>query len=236
MRCPDRAGFRRVQRGAGLFEVIVGMVIGLVLLIALAYFFVGGRQVNRTTEDLSRIQESGRIAIELMGRAIRQAGYRTNPDVLFSGTTVTGTDGAAGAPDTVTVQYEAQQGGEANCVGTNVAAGALVTFLFAVDNVASPPTLTCNGTVVVDNIEDMQITYGIDADKDGNIELYKTAPTAAEFAQVVAVRVTLLVRGPQTNTATGTQTFTFNGASVTKTDGYLRRVYTATYAVRNQEG
>jgi len=61
VRCPDRAGFRRVQRGAGLFEVIVGMVIGLVLLIALAYFFVGGRQVNRTTEDVSRIQESGRI-------------------------------------------------------------------------------------------------------------------------------------------------------------------------------
>ncbi len=37
--------------------------------------------------------------------------------------------------------------------------------------------------------------------------------------------MSLLVRGPTANVATGSQTFTYNGASVTKTDRHLRQVY-----------
>jgi len=235
----------RIEHGAGLIEVMIAMVIGLVLLFALVYFFLGGRLVNRTSDDVSRMQESGRNAVELMGRAIRQAGYRTDDDVgldiafSVSGIAITGTNGAPGLPDTITVQYAAQAGGEADCVGTNVAAG-LVTARFAVKNKltvpsADPPVLTCNDIVVVDNIEDVQITYGIDGDRDGNIEFYKTAPTATEFGQVAAVRVSLLVRGPSLNVATNhTQTYLYNGVKVTSTDGYLRQVYDATFTVRNQ--
>jgi type IV pilus assembly protein PilW len=222
------------QRGAGLVELLIGMAVGLVVLIALGYFFLGSRQINRTSDDVSRMQESGRNALELMGRAIRQAGYRSDPDQPLLGVAVTGTDGASDAPDTITVQYDAQTGGEANCIGANIASG-LVTAAFAIDNVSDPPALTCNGTVVVANVEDMQIDYGIDAGKDGNIEFYKSAPAGAEFGQVAAVRVSLLVRGPTTKVAAGnTQTYNFNGAEVTKTDGYLRQVFTGTFTVRNQ--
>ena len=229
----------RIARGAGLIEVMVGMVIGLVILIALVYFFIGGRFVNRTTDDVSRMQESGRNAIELMGRAIRQAGYNSDDfvgaEAPFPGTALTGTVGDSGAPDTITVQYASQAGGELDCLGGNIAGGGLVTAVFAVNAGVDPPVLTCNGTAVVDNIEDMQITYGIDVERDGNIEFYKTAPSAAEFNQVAAVRVTLLVRGPSLNIATNRkQTLLYNGANVTKTDGYLRQVYDATFTVRNQ--
>jgi type IV pilus assembly protein PilW len=224
----------RDERGAGLIELSIGMVLGLLVLAALGYFFAGGRRVDRTADDVSRMQESGRNAIELLGGSIRQAGYRSDPDFPLLGTALTGTDGASGAPDTITVQYDAQTGGEANCIGTNVATG-LVTAAFAIDNVSDPPALTCNGTAVVPNIEDMQIEYGIDAGKDGNLEFYKSAPTGAEFGQVAAVRVSLLVRGPSTHVAAdNTQSFKFNGADVTKTDGYLREVFNGTFTVRNQ--
>ena len=237
------------QSGIGLVELMVGITIGLVIVIALAYFFLGSRQVGRTTDDVSRMQESGRNGLEVLGSAIRQAGYRSNVNAAFGGTVVysgstcvTGTGGTglcgagegSSAPDTITVQYDAQDGGEVDCTGNNIASG-VVTYAFAVNTTSNPPALTCNGTAVVDNIEDMQITYGIDANKDGTIESYKTAPTALEFAQVAAVRVSLLVRGPSTNVAANkTQTYTDNGASVTKTDGYLRQVYGATFAVRRQ--
>lgn len=228
---PD--GFR-FQQGAGLIELLIGMTLGLVVLIALGYFFLGGRQINRTADDVSRMQESGRNAIELMGRAIRQAGYRSDVSWPFTGTALAGTNGASGAPDTITVQYEAQTGGEANCIGTNVATG-LVTAAFAINNVSNPPALTCNGTTVVANVEDMQIDYGIDAGRDGNIEFYKAAPAGAEFGQVAAVRVSLLVRGPTTAVAAGNaQTYHYNGSDVTKTDGFLRQVFGATFTVRNQ--
>lgn len=219
------------QRGMGLVELMIGMTLGLVLLIALGYFFLGGRQANRTHDDISRMQESGRHALEIMGTAIRQAGYRANADApAFAGTALAGVDGT---PDSITIQYDAQEGGETDCAGTNVAGGTLVTYAFAVN---ANRQLTCNGQPVADNIEDLQIEYGIDSDKNGVIDSYKAAPTAVEFPQVAAVRVQLLVRGPTANTATGQQTYNFNGAQVTRTDGFLRQVYTATFTVRNQAG
>lgn len=203
------------QRGMGLVELMVGMTIGLILLVALGYFFLGSRQASRTHDDISRMQESGRHALEIMGSAIRQAGYRANADVAFAGTSLTGADGT---PDTITVQFDAQEGGETDCSGANVAEGALVTYAF---NVNGALQLTCNGQPVADNIEDLQIVYGIDANKDGVIEAYTATPTAAQFPGVTAVQVTLTVRGPTPNAATGG-------------DGFLRKAYTSTFTVRNQ--
>lgn len=222
----------RPQRGIGLVEMMVTMAIGLVMLIALGYFFLGSQQVNRTSEDVSRMQESGRNALELIGRAVRQAGYRSDPNVAFSGTALTGVNSASSAPDTMTIQYEAQEGGETNCIGAAVAAGALVNYAFTISGGA----LNCNGVVVVSNVEDMQISYGIDSTKDGVIDLYKSQPSSAvEFSQVAAVRVSLLIKGPTSNlTANQSQTYTYNGATVTSTDGFLRQVYSATFTVRNQ--
>jgi type IV pilus assembly protein PilW len=209
--------FSRHQQGLGLVELMIGMVIGLIILIALGYFFLGSREANRTHDDISRMQESGRHALEILGSAIRQAGYRADADVGFSGTSLTGTDGT---PDSITVQYDAQEGGEPNCgAGPAYNTGELVTYAFAVN---ANRELTCNGSVAADNIEDMQITYGIDNNKDGVIESYQTAG-GITFSQVAAVRIVLTVRGPTANAATGG-------------DGFLRQVYTATYTVRNQAG
>lgn len=229
------------QRGFGLIELMIAMTIGLVLLGALAYFFLGSRQMNRSHDDVSRMQESGRNALESMGRVIRQAGYQSNTNLIggevYTLTSLNGTDGASGAPDTITIQYEAQDGGEPDCTGTNVAAGAVITQVFAIAPATSttPPTLTCNGSVIVDNIEDMQISYGIDVGRTGTITSYSTAPAPNEFAGVAAVRISMLVRGPIANVATNnSQTYTYNGASFTKTDGFLRQVYTSTFTVRSQ--
>ena len=93
-----------------------------------------------------------------------------------------------------------------------------MTYAFAV---TADRELTCNGDVVADNIEDMQVTYGIDTTKDGVIDLYTAAPTAAQFGQTAAVNVALTVRGPTANAATGG-------------DGFLRQTYTSTFTVRNQ--
>jgi len=206
------------QRGMGLIELMVGMTIGLIVLGALGYFFLGSIQANRTHDDISRMQESGRNAMEMMGTAIRQAGYRADADVAFVGTPLEGTNGAAGATDTITLRFYQQDGGEADCAGSTV--NNPMTYAFAVNG---SQQLTCNnGTttnVVVDNIEDMQIEYGIDANKDGVIESYTATP--ANFGQVAAVRVNLVVRGPTANAATGG-------------DGFLRQTYSTTFTVRNQ--
>lgn len=221
-------GRRSRQTGLSLVELMVSVVIALILMIALMQLLLGTMQTERTTSDVSRMQESGRNALELMGRVVRQAGARSDANVPFSGVAIAGSNGAGTAADSITVQYEAQAGGETNCQGVAAAAGTLVTYAFAV-NPANPPTLTCNGTAMVDNIENLQLTYGLDADKNGVIESYVDAPTAAQFGQVAAVRVVLTVRGPSANIAVP-------GVAASAPDTYLRQVFNATFTVRNQAG
>jgi len=203
------------QRGMGLIELMIGMTIGLIVLMALGYFFLGSTQANRTHNDISRMQESGRNAMEILGSAIRQAGYRVDVETAFPAGTPA-LSGIDGTPDTIIARYYAQDDGETDCAGTGIAAGALVTYAFAVNGSLQ---LTCQGQPVVDNIEDMQITYGIDSDKNGAIESYTATP--ADFGQVAAARVNLTVRGPTANAATGG-------------DGFLRQTYATTFTVRNQ--
>lgn len=62
------------ERGVSLIEVMVSLGLGLVVVLAASLVFVGSRQANRTTEGLSRTQETARSAFELMGRELREAG------------------------------------------------------------------------------------------------------------------------------------------------------------------
>ena len=238
-----RSQISRAQRGMGIVELMVGLVIGLFMATALAWFYLGSRTLSRTSDDVSRMQESGRNALESMGMAIRQAGYRANVSAALSGAPLSGINANIGA-DSITIKYDAQEkDGETDCGGNAILAGVTMTETFTVDTTTNPPSLKCNGVAIVDNIEDMQIQYGIDANRDGTIELYKTQPAANEFQSVAAVRVAFLVRGPSpraaalkldATTQTYMQSVYFNGASVNYTDGYLRQAYTGTFAVRPQ--
>lgn len=61
-------------RGFGLVELLIAMVLGLVVIGAAFAIFRSSQATYRSNEDLSRIQESARIAFELMSRDIRAAG------------------------------------------------------------------------------------------------------------------------------------------------------------------
>lgn len=221
------------QTGLSLVELMVSVAIALVLMVALMQLLLGTIQTNRAMSDVARMQESGRNALELMGHAIRQAGARSDANVPFSGVPIAGINGVGTATDSITVQYDAQEGGETDCTGTVFPTGAvkpnLMTYAFAVNIAVNPPALTCNGTAMVDNIENLQLTYGLDADKNGVIESYVAAPTVVQFGQTAAVRIELTVRGPSANVAASA-----NAASAP--DNYLRQVFNATFAVRNQAG
>ncbi|GAA3932218.1 hypothetical protein [Luteimonas lutimaris] len=60
--------------GFGLIELMIAMVLGLIVIGAAFAIFISSQNTYRSNEDLSRIQESARIAFELMSRDIRAAG------------------------------------------------------------------------------------------------------------------------------------------------------------------
>ncbi|QEW05257.1 PilW family protein [Nitrincola iocasae] len=64
------------QSGLSLIELMISMVLGLLILAGVIQVFASTQQAYRTQEAMSRIQESGRYATEVLSRNIRQAGYK----------------------------------------------------------------------------------------------------------------------------------------------------------------
>ncbi len=90
-------------RGFTLVELMVAMTIGLIILGAVGQIFATRRGTYVLQEDLARLQENGRFAMNFVTKDIRMAGYAgcvninqaLNPDAGFSATNnVAGTDPA----------------------------------------------------------------------------------------------------------------------------------------------
>jgi type IV pilus assembly protein PilW len=94
-----------------------------------------------------------------------------------------------------------------------------------------------------ENVEDMDIYYGVDTSvpADGIADSYLRADAVADWSQVVSVRISLLVVGPDLATTTGTQSYILRDNNNDGTldrenapDSRLRQVFTSTIALRNR--
>ncbi|ODU13882.1 MAG: hypothetical protein ABS91_00655 [Thiobacillus sp. SCN 64-35] len=239
----------RRQRGLSLVELMIAMTLGLIILFAVAAVYTGSRQSFRMQEENARLQETGRFALEMIGRSVRQAGFWNMPinpvatATGFGGVPVNGTNGVT---DTITVQYDGLTG-DRDCEGTLLAANGVVTEVYSI---SANNELVCEGidannaaSPLVGNIEDLQILYGSDTTADQSADRYQAVP--ANWGQVVTARVCIQVRsdnnvsnvsqrflncGGVLGTAVGAAAFTNSAAG----DNTLRRTFVATFNLRNR--
>jgi prepilin-type N-terminal cleavage/methylation domain-containing protein len=68
-------GIHRNQRGLTLVELMIAMAIGVLLLLGVSLLFTQNRQSYRQNEELARIQENARFAIEELSRDLSMAGF-----------------------------------------------------------------------------------------------------------------------------------------------------------------
>ena len=260
----------RKQAGLSLVEVMIAMTIGLVMLGGVGYLFVSTKQMNSAQTDAVRVQESARTGMDVIGKAVRQAGYKLNNHlgvVLFDDPvdSVNGSGtGFSATSDVLILRHDPMWvrdtavppnpllGREIDCQGMTVTSDNAVSTATGVQPVntklvvyrfyvASGKLMCSNdatgatpGVVVADNVENMQVTYGIGNGLE-SILSYTNNPTAAELTNVSAVRVSLLLKGPSPKVIVGTgQSVRFNGVTEVKNDGHLRRVVTSTFTMRNQ--
>lgn len=66
----------RLQSGVTLIELMISLTIGLLISGVIASVFLANRQSYKVQEDLARMQENGRFAMQLMAKDIQAAGYR----------------------------------------------------------------------------------------------------------------------------------------------------------------
>lgn len=67
-------GSRAGMSGMTLIELMISLVIGLVVLGAVAMIFLSSQQAYRTTDGLGKVQENMQFGFEMMARDIREAG------------------------------------------------------------------------------------------------------------------------------------------------------------------
>ena len=111
---------RKTQSGLSLVEVLIAMLIGLILMSGVVQVFLSARQSNRVHEATARMQETGRMALEVISRDVRMADFWgcaaditnvvNNLDSAGSGYVdyqtggLAGTDGGSGASDTLVLR------------------------------------------------------------------------------------------------------------------------------------
>ncbi|MBE03229.1 MAG: hypothetical protein CMI11_11155 [Oceanospirillales bacterium] len=75
MRVDSRLPGMRVQSGLSLVELMIALLLGTLLSIGLVQVFTSNSQSFRTNEASARAQESGRIAMDILARALRNSGF-----------------------------------------------------------------------------------------------------------------------------------------------------------------
>lgn len=91
---------------------------------------------------------------------------------------------------------------------------------------------------LVDNIENMQVEYGVDSDatsQDGSPDTWVDIPAStADLSNVTAVRVHLLARNNETTTGyTDNKTYVLGTKTITGSGAYKRHVFSSTIQLKN---
>ena len=101
------------QRGVTIVELMIGITIGLVVMLFVSNAFLNGVSTQSSQNGLTRLQESGRFALQLFENEISKAGFHNsyvlpatfvgktlgpNGTALLNGTTVNLVQGVDGGP------------------------------------------------------------------------------------------------------------------------------------------
>jgi type IV pilus assembly protein PilW len=92
-----RAGnHRRRSTGLSIVELMVAIALGGILLAGAVSLFINNRDTSRVTNELARMQESARFAMEIILRDLRMAGYFGCQDDLTTLNSLVTVDAGAG--------------------------------------------------------------------------------------------------------------------------------------------
>lgn len=163
-------GSHRQQRGITLIELMIAIALSMTLMAAALQFMVSTRQTYELNDDISRVQENGRIALDILVRDLQMAGYRQpfngdgkvpdfflqqcnntadNEDVAADDDAPCFVEGGAADSDEISVQFDPppDDGTETDCLGTALDATAIVVNHYTIgdDDGDGINSLYCRG-------------------------------------------------------------------------------------------
>jgi len=251
------------QQGLTLIELLIALALGIIFIGGSVQIFLASRVTNALNEDLIRIQDNARIALDLMSRDIQMAGYNgeanaakldffeTGPCGGFSACT-NNNAGAGIASDRIAVIFDPRpdDGTEVDCTGNPLAADEDVAHIYFINTNGGTGvnSLVCqgysvtNGTMlgvaqpIVDGIDAMHILYG---ERNGDsVTRYVNAAEVTNWAAVAGVRISLLVSNGNGIGSADTRLRSYSlldSNTINYGDTLIRRIYSTTVRLNNAE-
>ena len=243
------------QNGFSLIELMLALVTGLLLMIGAIQVLLASKATFRTNEDVARIQENGRFAINILARGVRMAGYCEPgngdlPNLFFTDACDTHdpctANGATTDSDRIAVQYDPTD--DVDCFGNAVGANDVLAHLYRIVTVNGVNSLTCrswNSTTdawvsverpLIDGIDGMQVLYGLRSAAGAGVTRYVSGDNVADWALVKAVRIAILVSKGTANGQAEEQIRKYvllDSPILAFDDQHSRRVYSTTVMLNN---
>lgn len=186
------------QAGFSLVEIMVALVIGIMMLLGVTEIFLTASRSGVTSSDLARVQESGRIALELVSKEVRRAGYKgcvSSKTGLTTGGITYPDQAITGGADNITINYARLDAGggfpETDCNNQPLTAYQ-VTFINCGDALCIQSNDSGGQQQLTANTE-MAVQYGR---LQGNNIIWGPPANAAEWADVHVAQVELTVTNP----------------------------------------
>jgi len=178
------------QSGMSLIELMIASTLSLILLVGVVQIFVSTKTAYVTTENISRAQENGRFALDVLSRYTRMAGYwdytmlDATPDPFESRCDTPGDpcsqDGTGNNnSDRLAIQYFSPD--DIDCNGNPTTANSVSKNIFWIEKDAEGvSSLYCHGydnakdewlgsaRPYISGVDSMQILYGIQ-DSSGSV-------------------------------------------------------------------
>lgn len=197
----------RKNGGFTLIEILVSMTLSLIVMGVVLMMFSSTKHTQMLQTGLTRVQEDGRIAMNVMADEVRKAGFRkpvwNDPLQGYTPITNVSSNGSSGGNDALQIMYM----DDLDCLGTlsgmmdpetTEPRAFYKRVSFAVDDNQqlvwtceygpTPGNLAVQAAnqPIVDGVESFQVLYGIDTDfpPDFSINAWTTADTISPESTV----------------------------------------------------
>lgn len=212
------------QRGLSIIEMMITILISSILVLGVMQMFLSTSETSRTNNALSRVQENGRIALEMIATDARRTGYgcmptEDNRQINIGSIQYPNQALDVNGNESISFSYASSDAPAANPVfvdseNCQTLADNLRLNIATYANCADGTSLCLNGDPILANARLSLIEVGIE---DAGSISWITNPTALQESQASAVRITLIVSNQDR-----------------QTDTPITRDFTGTFSLRNR--
>lgn len=268
----------RLQNGVGLIELMVGLTVGILVVLAALLNFGSVNTSSLVVSEASRLEQQVNVTMDAIAQQIKQAGAMNLVSSLPGSTQlekvefenlaalngadlgtrkviVRGSDGAGGAPDTLTIAYSVPSGGGGiaqNCAGDNaidypptpssggapaatsrqvvstlaVTGGSLTCGMAGIAGVTPQPLAT--------NVVNFQVRYLVNTgDRATTRTATQVGANWTDWAGIDGVEICLHLTSDSRQAAVAAPQFTDCLGNAINADGRLHRVARNIFRLRN---